>query len=250
MLIRFYCGTYWQILEQRKKRKRVIGTRPGKLLSALWLDLNLKALFKLSFITGEPATWSPPGQQQTCVVCHSPVALWFRFDVLEDVKGVADPPVLPGLGQGLAFTPPCRARGWVVQLSRSGVPPFGAAAASPVTHGFSRRYKVKLGRVLPNPLLALRLWIPLAKNDCRRNSHVAVGRGNGCVWSISMLPTWGTRHWFMSQPQAKSLQQGRLLHVFEGGRGPVLANALILSEWLGGVEFFPLCIKKVSLLIF
>lgn len=168
------------------------------MLSTLWFDLNLKVLFKLAFQTGEPATCSPPGQQQTCVVCHSPVALRFRFDFLEDIRGAADPPMLPSLGQGLAFTLPCHAGGWVVQLSCSRVPPFGAAAASCIMHSFSRRYKVKLGWVLPNPLLTLRLWISLVKTDCRRNYHVAVGRGNGCVWRISMLLTWGTRHWFVS----------------------------------------------------
>lgn len=89
----------------------------------------------------------------------------------------------------------------------------------------------------------------ISENNCRRNSHVAVGRGNGCVWRISMLPTWGTRRWFVSESQAKSLQQRRLLHVFEGGRGAVLASALILGEWLGRMELFPFCIQEVSLAI-
>lgn len=156
--------------------------------------------------------------------------------------------MLPNPGHCLSFAFPCRAGRWVVQLGRFRVPPVGATAASAVTHSFPRRYKMKLGWVLPASLLSVRLWIALVKTDRRRNSHVAVERANGCVWSISMLPTSGMKHWFVSQSQVESLQQRRLLHVCEVGNGDAFANVLIIREWLYGVGFFPLSIKGVSLL--
>lgn len=146
----------------------------------------------------------------------------------------------------LPFASPCCAGRWAVQLSPSRVPPAGAASA--VTHHFPRQHKMKLGWVLPAPSLSARLRVALAKADRRRNSRVAAGRADGCVWSISTLPTLGTKRWFVSPSQTESLQHRRLLHVCEGVREDVLSNALILTEWLCGVGFCPLCIKEVSLL--
>lgn len=73
------------------------------MLSALWFDLNLKVLFKLDFKTGEPATCSPPGRQQPCVVCLSPVALRFRFNFFGRCQRCCRPSCAakPGPGSGL-----------------------------------------------------------------------------------------------------------------------------------------------------
>lgn len=90
MLIRFYCDTYSQILEEGKKRKQVIGARPGKLLSTLWLDLNLKALLNLSFLAGQNQL---PGAHQDSsklvlsvtaqLLCDSGLIFWKTPEVLQ-----------------------------------------------------------------------------------------------------------------------------------------------------------------------
>lgn len=70
--------------------------------------------------------------------------LIFFFPPLENVRGTADPLVLPNSGHSLPFTSLCHAGRRLVQLSHFHVLPVGAAAASAVTQSFPRRYKMKL----------------------------------------------------------------------------------------------------------
>lgn len=141
-------------------------------------------------------------------------------------------------------SPPCRAGRGAVQLGRSRVPPLGAAAAYAVTHSSPRRYGMKLGWDLPAPSLSLRLCIALVKTDCRRNSHVAVGRANGCVWSILMLLISGTKLWFVSVACRIPAVEEASVRVWRWQR-KCFSKCI---NCLCGVGLFSLCIKELSLL--